>query len=42
MNTLVKSFGIPFLAGLAGAALWTGISAKSQEEKGSFQSDPSS
>ena len=25
MKTLVKSFGIPFLAGLAGAALWTGI-----------------
>lgn len=37
MNTLVKSFGIPFLAGLAGAALWTGISAKSQEEMVSFQ-----
>ncbi len=42
MNTLVKSFGIPFLAGLAGAALWTGISAKSQEETGSFESNPSS
>jgi serine protease Do len=27
MNTLVKSFGIPFLAGLAGAALWTGLQA---------------
>lgn len=25
MNTLVKSLGIPFLAGLAGAALWTTI-----------------
>jgi serine protease Do len=41
MNTLVKSFGIPFLAGLAGAALWTGISAKSQEETLSFQPAPS-
>jgi Do/DeqQ family serine protease len=42
MNTLVKSFGIPFLAGLAGAALWTGISATSQEEKAEFQpSSPS-
>lgn len=39
MNTLVKSFGIPFLAGLAGAALWTGISAKSQEDFTNFQSD---
>jgi serine protease Do len=27
MNTLVKSIGIPFLAGLAGAALWTGLQA---------------
>lgn len=26
MKTLVKSFGIPFVAGLAGAALWTGLS----------------
>lgn len=25
MKTLVKSFGIPFVAGLAGAALWTSI-----------------
>ncbi|HSF54539.1 MAG TPA: trypsin-like peptidase domain-containing protein [Algoriphagus sp.] len=28
MKTLVKSFGIPFLAGLAGAALWTNIEAE--------------
>lgn len=42
MNTLVKSFGIPFLAGLAGAALWTGISAKSQEDFTNFQPASSS
>lgn len=41
MNTLVKSFGIPFLAGLAGAALWTGISAKSQEDIADFQRNSS-
>lgn len=41
MNTLVKSFGIPFLAGLAGAALWTGISAKSQEDTADFQRNSS-
>jgi Do/DeqQ family serine protease len=41
MNTLVKSFGIPFLAGLAGAALWTGISANSTEEKADFQTSSS-
>lgn len=40
MNTLVKSFGIPFLAGLAGAALWTGISAKSQEDLVNFRNSP--
>ena len=41
MNTLVKSFGIPFLAGLAGAALWTGISAKSQDNNADFHPNPS-
>lgn len=41
MNTLVKSFGIPFLAGLAGAALWTGISAKSQDNNADFHPSPS-
>lgn len=40
MNTLVKTFGIPFLAGLAGAALWTGISAKSQEDLVNFRNSP--
>lgn len=42
MNTLVKSFGIPFLAGLAGAALWTGISTQSQEDKASFENSQNS
>ena len=32
MNTLVKSIGIPFLAGLAGAALWTAIDSNLSQE----------
>lgn len=32
MKTLVKSLGIPFLAGLAGAALWTGVLNKPQDD----------
>jgi Do/DeqQ family serine protease len=37
MNTLVKSFGIPFLAGLAGAALWTGIQAPQKSAESLLQ-----
>ncbi len=37
MNTLVKSFGIPFLAGLAGAALWTGIQAPQKSDESLLQ-----
>lgn len=39
MNTLVKSFGIPFLAGLAGAALWTTIASEDISKGSQFQ-DP--
>lgn len=37
MNTLVKSFGIPFLAGLAGAALWTNFQAPQKSAESLIQ-----
>lgn len=42
MKTLVKSFGIPFIAGLAGAALWTGINSENSPSEFDFQQTISS
>lgn len=42
MNTLVKSIGLPFLAGLAGAALWTTIASNTTDEDRRFEDSFSS